>query len=65
VIEQDFCQVEVFRKTDDWRSSTYFLGDEIRFESIDTTLSLEDIYYHVNNDDITDFIKRKVTKGFN
>jgi Uma2 family endonuclease len=56
VIEQDICQVEVFRKNDDWRSTAYFLGDEILFESIDVTLSVEGIYYQVTNDDMTKFL---------
>jgi len=56
VIEQNFCQIEVFRKSDDWRSSVYFLGDEIKFESIDVTLSVEDIYYQVTNDDMANFL---------
>ncbi len=57
VIEQDFCEVEVFRKSDDWKSTVYFLGDEITFESINTILSVEDIYYHVKNEDMTSFLK--------
>ncbi len=59
VMEQDFCEVEVFRKSDDWKSTMYFLGDEINFESINTTISVEDIYYHVKNEDMTNFLKEK------
>lgn len=59
VIEQDFCQIEVFRKTEDWRSTVYFLGDEINFESIDVSLSAEDIYYQVDNEDITAFLNEQ------
>jgi len=59
VIEQDICEVEVFRKSDDWRSTSYFLGDEITFDSIQTTILVEDIYYHVNNEDIANFLKEK------
>lgn len=57
VIEQDICQVEVFRKSDDWRSTVYFLDDEITFESIDITLSVEDIYRRVDNKDMAQFLK--------
>jgi Uma2 family endonuclease len=49
VIEQDICRIEVFRKSDGWKIESYFLGDEITFESIDVTVSVEDIYYQVNN----------------
>ena len=59
VIEQDTCEVEVFRKSEGWKSSVYFLGDKITFNSINATISVEDIYYHINNDDITAFLKEK------
>ncbi|MCK5538105.1 MAG: Uma2 family endonuclease [Bacteroidales bacterium] len=59
VIEQDFCEVEVFRKTDDWKSTFYFLGDEISFASINTVITVEDIYYHVKNEDMDIFLKEK------
>ncbi|MFK5984333.1 MAG: Uma2 family endonuclease [Pseudomonadota bacterium] len=59
VIEQDICEVEVFRKSDDWRSTSYFLGDEITCDSIQTTISVEDIYYHVDNEDTVNFLKEK------
>jgi Uma2 family endonuclease len=61
LIEQDFVEVEVMRKSDDWRSSRYFLGDEITFESIDLTLSVEDIYDSVHNDDMLEHLKRLAT----
>ena len=56
VIEQDFCEINVFRKSNHWNTSIYFLGDDIHFESIDTTLSVEDIYYQVDNEDMTQFL---------
>jgi len=59
VIEQDICQVIVFRKNDGWKSSFYFLGDEIRFDSIATALFVEDIYYHVDNNDMLNFLKER------
>jgi hypothetical protein len=59
LIEQDICQVQVYRRTLNWLPSSYFLGDEISFESIDTTLSVEDIYYHVDNDEMVKFLEEK------
>ena len=56
VIEQDICQIEVFRKSDDWRLTVYFLGDEITFESINITVSVEDIYYQVVNKNMAKFL---------
>ena len=62
LIEQDLCEINVFRKSDDWRPSIYFLGDEISFESINTTISVEDIYYQVNNEDSVKYLKDKEEK---
>ena len=59
IVEQDICQIEVLRKNDSWRTTVYFLGDEITFESINVTVSVEDIYYQIENDDITKFLKEK------
>ena len=59
LIEQNICQVQVYRKSDHWKASTYFPGDTIHFTSINTTLSVEDIYYQVNNADIAQYLKEK------
>ncbi len=59
LIEQDICQVQVYSKSKNWQSASYFLGDDITFNSISTTLSVEDIYYHVKNDDIVDYLQEK------
>jgi len=59
LIEQDFCQVYVYRKNENWKSTAYFLGDEINFESIDTIISVEDIYYQIKNDDVSNFLIEK------
>ncbi len=56
VIEQASCQVLVFRRKDNWRASYYFLGDTITFESIDISISVEEVYDRVVNDDITAFL---------
>ena len=59
IIEQDYVDVAVFRKSDDWRPTNYFLGDDIHFESIDLTLSVEEIYRSVQNDDMAEFLEKK------
>ncbi len=59
LIEQNICQVQVYRKNDHWKASSYFPGDTIHFASINTSLSVEDIYYHINNDDIVKYLKEK------
>jgi len=58
LIEQDFVDVEVVRRKDGWRSQHYFLGDELYLESIDLTLSVEDIYHRVKNEDVQEYIEQ-------
>ena len=57
LVEQDFVEIEVCRKADGWKSSYYFLGDDITFTSIDLTLPVVEIYQRVDNEDMRDFLK--------
>lgn len=59
IVEQDVCNVIVFRRNDNWQPNFYLLGDAITFESIGVTLSVEDIYYQVNNDYMVNFLAHK------
>lgn len=59
LIEQDFVDIEVIRRKDNWRSQHYFLGDNVTFDSIQLTLPVEDIYHRVNNEDMTEFLNKK------
>jgi len=59
LVEQDICQVEVFRKSAHWQASFYFLGDEITFESIGITLSVEDIYYQIDTEEVRNYLMEK------
>ncbi|MFT4926584.1 MAG: Uma2 family endonuclease, partial [Phenylobacterium sp.] len=58
LIEQDFVDIEVMKKSDGWKSSHYFLGDKVYFESIDLTLSVEEIYHRVHNDNMQAFLQK-------
>jgi len=60
LIEQDFVDVQVFRRNEGWIPSHYFLGDEVTFESIGLTLPVEDIYHRVQNDDMLEFLNNKI-----
>jgi len=60
LIEQSCADITLYRKSDQWRSTHYFLGEDIYFESIDLTLSVEDIYHRVDNDDVLSFFKEKM-----
>jgi len=59
LIEQDFVDIEVVRKSQGWQPKHYFLGDEVTFESIDLTLSVEEIYHRVKNQDVIEFLASK------
>ncbi|MGZ8159204.1 MAG: Uma2 family endonuclease [Methylobacter sp.] len=59
LIQQDFVDIQVIRRSEGWLPKHYFLGDEITFESIGLTLSVEDIYHRVQNDDMVEFLNNK------
>ena len=56
LIEQDFVDVEVCRRSDGWVSHHYFLGDDVWFESIDLKLPVSEIYRWVENEDMLAFL---------
>jgi len=61
LIEQDIVDIQVIRRSEGWLPKHYFLGDEVIFESIGLTLSVEEIYHRVQNEDVIEFLKTKNT----
>lgn len=59
LIEQNFSEIQVFSRQNHWQSSYYFLGDSITFDSLNVTVSVEDIYYQVTNNDVTAFLQNQ------
>ncbi len=59
LIEQDCVDIEIFRRKDNWFPQHYFLGDEITFDSINLTLTVEAIYQRVKNEDMMEFLAQK------
>ncbi len=59
LIEQDFVEVEVCRRSLGWKSEHYFLGDAIFFESLDLKVPVSEIYSRVDNEDMQAFLQRK------
>ena len=55
LIEQDIVDIEVIRRSEGWQSKHYFLGDTVHFESINLTLSVEEIYHRVQNEEMREF----------
>lgn len=52
LIEQDFVEIEVIRRQDNWLPSKYYLGDEVRLASIGLTIAVADLYDRVQNEDM-------------
>jgi Uma2 family endonuclease len=61
LIEQDFVEIERWYKTQDnhWEQSVHYLGDDITFDAINLTTSVEDIYRRVKNADMLEWLARK------
>ncbi|MDO8844999.1 Uma2 family endonuclease [Methylicorpusculum sp.] len=62
LIEQDFVDVEVCRKSQGWISNHYFMGDEVTFESLGLTLAVEEIYTRVDNEDVRSFLEERALR---
>jgi Uma2 family endonuclease len=60
IIEQDIVDIEIVRKSDGWQPRHYYLGDEIIFESIELTLTVDEIYDRVDNEDMVEWLLKKI-----
>ncbi|MEH6826341.1 MAG: Uma2 family endonuclease [Motiliproteus sp.] len=59
LIDQDLVDIEVVSRSEGWQSRRYYLGDDITLESIGLTLSVEEIYRRVKNEDMIKFMEDK------
>jgi hypothetical protein len=59
LIEQDFVDLEICRRSQGWVSEHYFMGDTVTFEAVDVVLPVEEIYYRVENEDVKAFLEEK------
>ncbi|MBF0463389.1 MAG: Uma2 family endonuclease [Magnetococcales bacterium] len=60
IIEQYKARVDVYKRHGmSWNFQTYQLGDSILFESIGLTLSVEEIYKRVDNEDMQEYLRKK------
>lgn len=55
LIEQDIVDIEICRRSQSWQSEHYFMGDDITFAAIDLTMSVNEIYERVVNEDVSAF----------
>ena len=65
LIEQDFVEIELWSRDQDnlWQQWSYYLGDDIHFQSIDLTVSVEDIYRQVKNEDMLEWWEQKTAEA--
>jgi Uma2 family endonuclease len=61
LIEQDRVEIVVFRKSDQWRPTYYYIDDEITFTAIDLTLPVLEIYARVENQELQAFLAKQET----
>ncbi len=59
MIEQDYVDVEICRRKNNWVSEHFYLGDELTFESLDLSLSVEAIYQKVKNEDMLQYLQQQ------
>lgn len=59
LIEQEFVDIEICRRSQSWQSEHYFMGDEVSFNAIDLTVSVNTIYERVINDDVQSFFNEQ------
>ena len=62
LIEQDFVDVEIIRRRTGWQSEHYFLGEDVTLDAVDLTVSVEDIYYRVDNSDVKEWLEKKAAE---
>ncbi len=55
LIEQDYVDIQVIRRSESWLPKHYFLGDSIPFQSINLALPVAEIYNRVQNEDMINF----------
>jgi hypothetical protein len=51
--------IEICRRAQNWQSEHYFMGDEVSFNAIDLTVSVNSIYERVINDDVQSFFNEQ------
>lgn len=57
LIEQDFVDIEVCRRSKHWQSEHYYLGDQVYLAAVDLTIPVGTLYARVVNDDMQAFLQ--------
>lgn len=62
LIEQDFVDVEISRRSNHWQPEHHYLDDDIYLASIDCHIAVETLYQRVQNEDMQAFLAQKAAK---
>lgn len=59
LVEQNVAKIEIQRRCNNWAIEKYFLGDTVTFETLGLTLTVEDIYDRVQNEEMKEWLAQK------
>ncbi|MEB4592844.1 Uma2 family endonuclease [Candidatus Thiothrix sp. Deng01] len=59
LIEQEYAEVEVQRRRNQWQPEFFYLGQAFMLESVNANLSVEELYQRVDNDDVKAYLEQK------
>lgn len=59
LIEQDFVDVEIQRRSNGWQSQHFYLDEDVHFQSIDLTIKVSEIYDRVKNEDMQQWLAKQ------
>ena len=59
LIEQDIGKIAIMRRSGNWITENYYLGDTFTLNSIGLTVAVEDIYEGIENDEVTEWLAQK------
>jgi hypothetical protein len=62
-VDQSSAKIEIQRWRTNWAIEKYFLGDSITFDSIQLTLTVEEIYDRVVNEEVTEWFAQKAREA--
>lgn len=63
LIEQDFVDIEVSRRSNHWQPEHYYLGDQVYLGAVDIRLPVDAIYARVQNEDMQAFLQAAAEKS--
>lgn len=59
LIEQDFVDVEIQRRSNGWQSEHFYLDDAVKLESIHLQTTVSQIYDRVKNEDMLEWLSKQ------